>query len=178
MQAFYTRLAQFLFDSGLEDSAVGLGCSEAEIATQEQVYGVEFPLAYRLFLNWCGRTKLKSLDQDFRLDFLDYYWDSARELLAENQAALETGGFVFGEWQGYNFFYFLLGVDNPPVSLCIIKSDVEPGLELIAYGRFTDWLINRIKWMVKIRQSIQKINVNVPTVWAELDQIAKLADQA
>jgi len=69
------------------------------------------------------------------------------------------GGFVFGEWQGYNFYYSLLGVDNPPVNLCIIKSDVEPGLKHIAYGRFTDWLINQIKWMVKTRQSIQEMNV-------------------
>lgn len=156
---------------------MGLGCSEAEIVAQEQTYGVQFPLAYRLFLKWCGRTTLKSLDQDFRLEFLEYYWDSARDLLAENQVTLEAGGFVFGEWQGYNFFYFLLGFDNPPVKLCIIKSDTEPGLRYIEYGRFTDWLIDTIKYSVKIRQSIRKIEVRVPAIWAELDQIARLADQ-
>lgn len=177
MQAFYTHLDQFLFHAGLEDSTAALGCSEAEIAAQEQTYGVRFPLAYRLFLQWCGRTTLKSLDQDFRLEVLEYNWESARELLAENQATLEPGGFVFGEWQGYSFFYFLLGADNPLVRLCIIKSDTEPGLEHIDYGRFTDWLINRIKSLVEIRQSIRKINVDVPAVWAELDRIAQLANQ-
>ena len=177
MHAFYTRLDQFLLAAGLEASTTGLGCSEAELVAQEQAYGVQFPLAYRLFLAWCGRTRLQSLDQDFRLEFLAYYWDSARELLAEEHATLEPRGFVFGEWQGYNFIYFLLGSANPPVKFCIIKSDTEPGLAYIEYGRFTDWLINRIKEMVEIRQSIRKINVDVPAVWAELDQIAQLADQ-
>jgi hypothetical protein len=178
MQDFYTHLIQFLFEAGLEDSPTGLGCSEAEIVAQEQAYGVQFPLAYRLFLTWCGRTSLQSLNQGFELKFLDYYWDSARDLLAENQAMLEPSGFVFGEWQGYNFYYFLLGFENPPVKLCIIKSDSddEPGLRYIDYGRFTDWLINQIKYSVKIRQSIGKINVQVPAVWAELDQLAQFAN--
>ncbi|UOQ70698.1 SMI1/KNR4 family protein [Hymenobacter cellulosilyticus] len=178
LQAFYARLDQFLCTVALEEPTRVLGCSEAEIAAQEHTYGVRFPLAYRLFLKWCGRTTLKSLDQDFQLDFLEYYWGSARDLLAENQAVLEPGGFVFGEWQGYNFFYFLLGSDNPPVKLCMIKSDTEPGLEYTNYGRFTNWLIDRIKSMVEIRQSIRKINVDVPAVWAELDQIALVADYA
>ena len=117
-------------------------------------------------------------DQEFELRFLDYFWDSARDLLAMNRVILEPGGFVFTEWQGYNFFYFLLGFDNPPVKLCIIKSDTEPGVEYIDYGRFTDWLIDQIKAMVDLRQSIREINVNVPAAWAVLDQIAQLADEA
>lgn len=80
-----------------------------------------------------------------------YYRDSARDLLAENQAALEPGGFVSGEWQSYSFFYFLLGAD---------------------------WLLDRIKLLVEIRQALRKIDVDVPAVRAELDQIAQLADQA
>ena len=108
MQAFYQRLNQFLFEQGFEDSPVGLGCSDAEIAGQEQRYGIRFPLAYRLFLQWCGHMALQSLEYDCRLDSLDYSWESARELLEENHVTLEVGGFVFGEWQGYNFFYFLL----------------------------------------------------------------------
>jgi hypothetical protein len=128
MQAFYTRLDQFLVATGLESSSKVLGCSEGELAAQEQTYGVQFPLAYRLFLQWYGRATIQSLDQEFRLAFLDYYWDSARELLAENQTVLEPGGFVFSEWQGYNFWYLLLGSANPVVKLCTIKSDVEPGL--------------------------------------------------
>ena len=177
MHLFYARLEQVLLAAGLEDSTTGLGCSEAEVAVQEQRYGVSFPLAYRLFLTWYGRTSLPSLDQDFRLEFLDYYWDSARELLAENQVALAPGGFVFGEWQGYNFYYFLLGSDNPPVTLCSIKSDSESGLEYREQGRFTDWLIGQLKSVVELRQSLGRINVQVPVVWAELDQIAQLADQ-
>jgi hypothetical protein len=98
--------------------------------------------------------------------------------LAENQAVLEPAGFVFGEWQGYNFWYLLLGSDNPAVKLCIIKSDLEPGLEYHAYGRFTDWLISQLKAMVQLRQSLGRIDVQVPAVWAELDRIAQLADQA
>jgi hypothetical protein len=175
MQHFYNRLDLFLFHAGLEGSTMGLGCSEAEIAAQEQAYGVAFPLAYRLFLKWCGRTTLNSLGQDFRLEFLEYNWESARDLLADNHETLEPGGFVFGEWQGYNFLYFLLGDDNPPVKLCIIKSDVEPGLDYTEYGRFTDWLIGRIKSLVKTRRVSREINL--PAVWAELDQIAQLAHQ-
>lgn len=176
MQAFYTRLDQFLVTTGLEGSTSGLGCSEAEVAAQEQAYGVQFPLAYRLFLKWCGRATLQSLAQDFRLAFLDYYWDSARELLTENQATSEPGAFVFSEWQGYNFWYFLLGCANPMVKLCLIKSDLEPGLEYHEYGRFTDWLINQLKTMVQLRYSLGRLDVQVPVVWAELDQIAQLAD--
>jgi hypothetical protein len=178
MQAFYTRLDQFLVATGLEGSTRDLGCSEVEIAAQEQAYGVQFPVAYRLFLKWCGRATLQSLNQDFRLAFLDYYWDSARELLIENQAALEPGGFVFGEWQGYNFWYLLLGSANPVVKLCLIKADLEPGLAYQEYGRFTDWLISQLKEMVQLRQSLGRIDVQVPVVWAELDQIAQLADRA
>ncbi|RPD48549.1 SMI1/KNR4 family protein [Hymenobacter sediminis] len=176
MHAFYNRLGQFLVNAGLENKNTVLGCSEIEIAAQEKAYGVQFPLAYRLFLQWCGHTTLRSLDQDFKLGSLEGFWESARDLLAENEAALEPGGFVFGEWQGYSFFYFLLGSNNPPVKLCIIKSDSDLGLEYIDYGRFTDWLINQIKHLVKTRQSIRKINVHVPSIWAELDQIAQLAE--
>jgi len=176
MQAFYTRLDQFLVTTGLEGSTKDLSCSEAEITAQEQAYGVQFPLAYRLFLKWCGRATLQSLEQDFRLAFLDYYWDSARELLTENQMTLEPGAFVFSEWQGYNFWYFLLGSDNPLVKLCIIKSDLEPGLVCHDYGRFTDWLISQLKTMVHLRHSLGRLDVQVPVVWAELDQIAQLAD--
>lgn len=177
MHAFYTRLDQFLFATGLEESLQDLGCSEAELAAQEKRYGVQFPLAYRLFLAWCGRTTLQSLNQSFRLEFLDYYWDSARELLAEHQAVLEPAGFVFGEGQGYNFWYLVLGSANPVVKLCIIKSDREPGLVYQEYGRFTDWLITQVKDLVKLRQSLGKIAVQVAAVLAELDQIAQLADQ-
>jgi hypothetical protein len=170
MQDFYARLDQFLLDTGLETSTAGLGCSEAELAAREQQYGVQFPLAYRLFLKWCGRGWLKSLGQNFQLEFLDYYWDSARDLLAENQATLEQDGFVFSEWQGYNFFYLLLGVDNPPVKLCIIKSDVEPGLRYLEYGRFTDWLIGLIELALLYNK------LNTPAMMAELDRIEQLAD--
>jgi hypothetical protein len=170
MQNFYARLDQFLLDAGLENSTAGLGCSEVEIAARERQYGVQFPLAYRLFLKWCGGGRLKSLGQDFQLEFLDYYRDSARDLLAENQATLEPGGFVFSEWQGYNFFYLLLGVDNPPVKLCIIKSDVEPGLKYIDYGRFTDWLVGLIELALLYNQ------LNTPAMLAELNQIEQLAD--
>jgi hypothetical protein len=175
MQTFYHRLDLLLFHAGLEGPTTVAGCSEAEIVAQEQAYGVAFPLAYRLFLKWCGRTGLKSLGQDFRLEFLEYNWESARDLLADNDEVLEPGGFVFAEWQGYNFLYFLLGVDNPPVKLCIIKSDIEPGLEYTDYGRFTDWLIDRIKSLVKPGRVNREISV--PAIWAELDQIARLADQ-
>jgi hypothetical protein len=177
MQAFYTRLDQLLIKTGLEKPATILGCSEDEIKAQEQAYSVRFPLAYRLFLKWCGRKKPALFDQDFELRFLDYFWDSARDLLAENQVVLEPGGFVFTEWQGYNFFYFLLDFDNPPVKLCIIKSDTEPGLEYIDYGRFTDWLINEIKALVKTLQFINRINVDVSAIWVELDEIGQLVDQ-
>jgi hypothetical protein len=177
LHTFYTRLDQFLVAAGLEGPTTGLGCSEGELAAQEQRYGVQFPLAYRLFLAWCGRTSLPSLGQDFQLEFLDYYWDSARELLAENQATLAPGGFVFGEWQGYNFHYFVLGSANPPVTLCIIKSETESGLAYIEYGRFTDWLIGRLKEQVELRQSLGRVKVEVSAVWAELDQLAQLAAQ-
>jgi hypothetical protein len=177
MQAFYTRLDQFLVKVGLEKSATIVGCSEDEVTAQEQAYGTQFPLAYRLFLKWCGRKKPALFEQDFELRFLDYFWDSARDLLAENQGVLEPGGFVFAEWQGYNFLYFLLGFDNPPVKLCIIKSDTEPGLEYVDCGRFTYWLINQIKASVKLLQFIGRINVDVPAIWAELDQIGQLGDQ-
>lgn len=71
MQAFYAGLDQFLVATGLEASTTGLGCSEVEVAAQKQAYGVQFPLAYRLFLKWCGRATLKSLEQDFQLAYLD-----------------------------------------------------------------------------------------------------------
>jgi hypothetical protein len=58
MEAFYRRLDQFLFEQGFEDSTVGLGCSDGEMVAQEQRYGVRFPLAYRLFLQWCGHATL------------------------------------------------------------------------------------------------------------------------
>jgi hypothetical protein len=97
-------------------------------------------------------------------------------LLAENHATLEPGGFVSGEWQGYNFFYFLLGAENPSVKWCTIQSDTEPGLEYRDEGRFTDWLINRIKLVLPLRRFDRKINV--PAIWAELDRIAQLAHHA
>lgn len=176
MQAFYTRLDEYLVNTGLEKSTVGLGCSEEEIAEAERGYNVRFPLAYRLFLRWCGRGPMHWMDQlDLQLDSLPYSWESARALLAEEQEVLEPGGFVFSEWQGYNFLYFLLGIDNPPVRLCIIKYYV-PGLDHEDYGRFTDWLIQRIKQSVELRSSLRQTSVDVPAVWAELDRIARLAD--
>lgn len=89
---------------------------------------------------------------------------------------LEHGGFVFSEWQVYNFWYFLLGSANPLVKLCLIKSDLEPGSVYHEYGRFTDWLISQLKTMVQLRQSLGRLDIQVPVVWAELEQIAQLAD--
>ncbi|WP_324673119.1 SMI1/KNR4 family protein [Hymenobacter sp. GOD-10R] len=173
MQVFYSQLKQFL--TAALETADAIGCSEEEITYQERAYDIQFPLAYRLFLIWCGKTKLSWMNgRDFGLDTLAYSWDSATELLAENQSVLEPNGFVFSEWQGYNFWYFLQGIDNPPVKLCIIQSDVDPGLQIIEYGRFTDWLINQIKDSIKLKQSLKRIDVHVPTIWTELDRIAKL----
>lgn len=179
MQEFYNRLNQYLLAAGLEICVEPVGATDAEIDQWESIYKVHFPLAYRQFLRWCGNGRMEWMDnQDFRLQSLPYSWESAADLLTENREVLETSGFVIAEWQGYNFWYLLLGEANPIVKLCIIKDDNPNtfGLDVTSYGRFTDWLIGQIKASVKIRKSLQRIDINVSTVWIELDSIAQLAN--
>jgi len=95
-----------------------VGCSEVDIASVEQHFGCEIPLAYRDFLTIAGRSagKIFSGVDIFYPRLLDLEFE-AEELLDE----LNLSGFlpadakVFCMHQGYEINYFLPVSDDPPV---------------------------------------------------------------
>ncbi|RSK49287.1 SMI1/KNR4 family protein [Hymenobacter rigui] len=177
---FYTELNAYLLTTGLDVPIAEPGCTDAEIEETEKEWGVQFPESYRLFLKWCGKGTMEWMGgQDFTADSLDYSWECAITLLAENNETLASRDFVISQWQGYNFFAIQLGADNPLVTLYVIKSDNPDvrGLNRIEYGRLTDWIIQQIKIMTELRHELGRINADVPAVWGELDRIALLATE-
>jgi hypothetical protein len=107
--------------SGVMDMAKVRGCSEEEIAAAESKLGLQLPAYYRQFLLVLGKhgggfmigTHMFPRSAD---EFLG--WRSfAVRLMRESEEALPSNAVVFGDHQGYQFWYFLAdpASDDPPV---------------------------------------------------------------
>lgn len=95
-----------------------VGCSEVEIASIEQHFGCEVPLAYREFLTIAGRSAGKifcGVDIFYpRLLSLKFEADELLDELGLSDL-LPTDAKVFCMHQGYEINYFLPVPDDPPV---------------------------------------------------------------
>ena len=119
---------------------------EPEIQALENKCGLILPKAYRLFLKKFAGNKLKIFDnQSYNIQGIFYAQDVSKELILQDNFTLPENSFVFSQWQGYQFYYFVnSGSENPETFLYIEGGDdvtTEPP-EVYAYGNFTNWLIN------------------------------------
>ncbi|MDD1136643.1 SMI1/KNR4 family protein [Pseudomonas sp. TNT2022 ID233] len=95
-----------------------VGCSEVDIASVEQHFGCEIPLAYRDFLTIAGRSAGKIFcGVDIFYPRLFNLKLEAEELLDELSLSglLPADAKVFCMHQGYEINYFLPVSDDPPV---------------------------------------------------------------
>jgi hypothetical protein len=90
--------------------------------------------------------------------------------LSENQ-------FAFTQWQGYNFYYLDLEMDNPNVELYIeagcASEDAPP--EIHKYGRFTDWLCKKVEMSLNLRKQLYGLEID--SLLKELNEIKKAGNK-
>jgi hypothetical protein len=121
------------------------GLNKSKIDEIENQFQLRLPDAYKEFLSKCGEVSgnllssyymtypaLKDNQNDAleMINFDDRKKESEKPKISENY-------FFFGQWQGYNFFFFECGEnENPPVKI------LNDSLEIIEYKKsFTDFLM-------------------------------------
>jgi hypothetical protein len=128
----------------LDDKAFK-GHTELSIINLENNSKIKLPFAYKHFLRKIGASDLSIFDnQSYSLSGLYYANETAEKILTDENEKLPENAFIFSEWQGYQFFYFINdGSENPNTYLYIARDDDKYNEEVIIlnYGTFTDWLI-------------------------------------
>ncbi|WP_113637142.1 SMI1/KNR4 family protein [Nubsella zeaxanthinifaciens] len=121
------------------------GLEMAKILEIEDYFQLKLPTAYKEFLCNFGETSGNLLSSyymtypalmDNKNDAIEMLNFDDRKLKNE-KPKLKENYFFFGQWQGYNFFFFeCRDNENPPIKL------LNDSLEIIDYKKsFTDFLI-------------------------------------
>lgn len=128
-----------IIDAGLDEEQTIAGLSESEILDLERSQNVRFPSSYRRFLADCGKgAGLFARDADF-------FYPKIRSLKSELQEMLDEEGiafdippqaFVFGAYQGYQYFYFLCDGTDDPVVYKITDGSKHPVIDSISFEEF------------------------------------------
>nr|WKN40122.1 SMI1/KNR4 family protein [Tunicatimonas sp. TK19036] len=148
---FYRNIRLFLVEHGLEDRDRIVGYSDIEIEGYEKLYGIQFPIEYRLFLKYFAKGGMRFFcGQTFKLEKLHDAFEVACELLSDRNEKLGNECFVISQWQGYNFYYLNM-------------NDAESKVHLYMEGKGTTEMMtfqNWIKWQIradlKSREQIEK----------------------
>jgi SMI1 / KNR4 family (SUKH-1) len=121
------------------------GHIDVSIINLEADLKVKLPYAYKHFLRKIATGDLTIFDsQGYSIKDVYYSQESASAILSYDKEVLPHNAFVFSEWQGYNFYYFINdGSENPDTYLYIERGDDENNTPSGSYyqGKFTDWLL-------------------------------------
>lgn len=129
-----------------EDKGNFDGLTDIEIESLEKTNGQKFPKAYKLFLKKFAGGQFKIFDyQSYDLQGIIDAQEVSKELILQDGTTLPDNCFVFSQWQGYQFYYFVnTDTDNPDTFLYIEGGNdkrIDPP-EIYPEGCFTDWLVN------------------------------------
>ncbi len=172
LKEFFELMIHFLTKNNLENKPQGF--TNKEITDYETAQSIRFPKAYRLFLAMLAKSDLRIFDcQDFSIEGLKVAQEVSKELLEKDNYKLTKNQFAFTQWQGYNFFYLDLEMDNPDVQLYIeagcASEDAPP--EIHKYGRFTDWLCKNVEISLNLRKRLNGLEID--GLLKELNEIKK-----
>jgi hypothetical protein len=141
LSGFYSSLYFHLLDAGVENLHSIAGYSESEIAAAEFSAGINFPEAYKLFLQNFGERANFHNSHEYQLACLPDALDVMHGMASTSQVDFQKL-FPYSQWQGYSLFCFKLGSDNPNVVLIV---EGEDGIEQYGFPSFTNWVLNQIK---------------------------------
>jgi SMI1-KNR4 cell-wall len=122
-----------------------IGIDNIIISEIEKHFQLDLPLAYKEYLLNFGANSGNLLSSyymtypslmDNKSDVFEMINFDDRKLDSE-KPKIESNFFFFGQWQGYNFFFFECGIgENPPVKI------LNDSFEIIGYkDSFTSFLI-------------------------------------
>jgi hypothetical protein len=115
------QLTQRLIEAGIARADQLRGCTENEIISLEQSFGLLLPIAYKDFLRVLGHSAGAFWrDVEFTADKLEWINRDAREILVELESTkltLPSQALVFSWRQGEQFLFFFADgkSQNPPV---------------------------------------------------------------
>lgn len=113
------ELIEALIAVGISKREEIAGCSEAQVAKVEALFGMPLPVVYREFLLVAGRGAGRfMLGTDFFYPTILEMTEWGAELLVESKESfsLPSDAFVFAMHQGYQFMFFRASEgDDPPV---------------------------------------------------------------
>ncbi len=178
LDQFYSLLLKFLTKNGLEKYTDGY--SEDEIDQCQIQYSIEFPKAYKLFLQLMAKSELKIFDcSDFTFSGLSEAQEVSQELLEQDNYSLGENIFAFSQWQGYNFNYFDLKSENPNVGLYIEAGCAHENAppEIYHYGPFTNWLCNKVEISLGLRNQLEGLKIeNLLTDLKAIEKVGSLTN--
>lgn len=175
IELFFKSLKSFLLDNEIESKSNLKGHSLLEIKAYESKYNYKLPYSYKLFLNYFAKESPNFLDCSYcSLGAAEYAIKTANSLLTKN-FHLPKNIFVFTEWQGYNYHYFILNSkNNPEVIFNIITSDINPTIKKSSEGKFTDWICNNIA--IHLKHKKEMYNEDIEYLLIQLENIRKIID--
>ena len=134
-----------LIEAGLGVDGDFKGCTEEEIRSVEDLFGIRLPLSYRGFLRVMGHGAGDFLiGSDYSFPKMLGFRDGAEELLRQMQSGftLSATSFVFISHQGYNFLWFdCSGQAVDPAIFLITELEKEP--RKVAES-FSAWLLSAV----------------------------------
>jgi hypothetical protein len=176
LDEFFELIIDFLTNNKLENNPKGF--KDKEISNYETSNSIRFPKAYRLFLSMLAKSDLRIFDgQDFSIEGLKDAQEVSKELQEQDKYKLSENQFAFTQWQGYNFYYLDLEMENPNVELYIeagcASADAPP--EIHKYGQFTDWLCKKIEISLNLRRQLEVLEID--SLLNELNEIKKAGNK-
>lgn len=138
------------------------GLSDREISDLEIKYQITFPEAYKCFLKTLVGGRLKIFDhQNYNIEGIESAHEVASEILLVDKVELPKSSFVFSQWQGYQFYYFINTQDGDPDTFQYIEGGGTEQSPPMIYnvGKFTYWILKLAINCLNLQSRLHKYEV-------------------
>lgn len=173
IKEFFTQIRAFLLNHDLESEKHLLGYSCDAVYQLELRRKIQLPYSYKLFLEYFAQGRPKFFDgQDYSISGIKDANIVANSITEADKTELPAGAFVFSQWQGYNFDFFVMGSDNPEV-LLYTEGDGSPcSHDIRKCNTFTDWICERVVSSLTLYHRYYRSNIE--GLLAEVETIKQL----